>query len=152
MLHAHSVYTGAQALCPLKSTMKPIIPLPPILLIDDDPLVIETLRDLCESMECHRQLHHLDTGSAFDAAADPTLGLIICDYRFPTSSGVSFIEQVRKRGIETPVLFISGTPDSDAVLKAANLKRTAFLSKPFTISRFREAIYGLLELSPSVAA
>lgn len=145
MLRGYPCRSGAHPLCSLKAIMKPIIPLPPILLIDDDPLVIETLRDLCESMACHRQLHHLDTSSAFDAAADPSLGLIICDYRFPTSSGISFIEQVRKRGTETPVLFISGTPDSDAVLKAAKLKRTAFLSKPFTISRFREAIYGLLE-------
>lgn len=119
--------------------------LPPILLIDDDPLVLETLKDLCASMDCKRQVHHLDTRNAFEAAADPDIGLIICDYRFPYSSGVSFIEQVRQRGIETPVLFISGAPDSDAVLKAAALPRTGFLSKPFTIQRFRDAIRALLD-------
>jgi FixJ family two-component response regulator len=119
--------------------------LPPILLIDDDPLVLETLKDLCASMDCKRQVHHLDTHNAFEAAADPDIGLIICDYRFPYSSGVSFIEQVRQRGIETPVLFISGAPDSDAVLKAAVLPRTGFLSKPFTIQRFRDAIRALLD-------
>jgi FixJ family two-component response regulator len=119
--------------------------LPPILLIDDDPMVLETLKDLCASMDCHRQVHHLDTTSAFDAAADPDIGLIVCDYRFPYTSGVTFIEQVRRRGIETPVLFISGAPDSDAVMKAAILPRTAFLSKPFTIQRFRDAITGLLD-------
>jgi FixJ family two-component response regulator len=111
-------------------------------------MVLETLKDLCASMDCKRQVHHLDTTSAFEAAADPDIGLIICDYRFPYTSGVSFIEQVRLRGIETPVLFISGSPDSDAVLKASLLPRTAFLSKPFTIQRFREAITKLLT-SPS---
>jgi len=121
--------------------------LPPILLIDDDPLVLETLKDLCASMDCKRQVHHLDTRNAFEAAADPDIGLIICDYRFPYSSGVSFIEQVRQRGIETPVLFISGAPDSDAVLKAAVLSRTGFLSKPFTIQRFRDAIRALLDVA-----
>jgi hypothetical protein len=118
--------------------------LPPILLIDDDPLVLETLKDLCESMDCRRQIHHLDTASAFDAAADPEIGLIVCDYRFPYTSGVSFIEQVRSRGIITPVLFISGAPDSNAVMRASLLPHTAFLSKPFTIQRFRDAIRGLL--------
>jgi len=118
--------------------------LPPILLIDDDPLVLETLKDLCESMDCRRQVLHLDTTNAFEAAADPEIGIIICDYRFPYTSGVSFIEQVRRRGIETPVLFISGAPDSEAVMKASLLPRTAFLSKPFTIDRFREAIISLL--------
>ena len=119
--------------------------LPPILLIDDDPLVLETLKDLCESMDCRRQVHHLDTANAFEAAADPEIGLIVCDYRFPYASGVTFIEQVRRRGIATPVLFISGAPDSDAVMKASLLPRTAFLSKPFTIQRFRDAITSLLD-------
>ena len=84
------------------------ISLPPILIIDDDPLVLETLGDLCASMDCKRQVHRLDTKSAFDAAADPDIGLIVCDYRFPNASGIAFIEQVRRRGVETPVLFISG--------------------------------------------
>jgi len=119
--------------------------LPPILLIDDDPMVLETLKDLCTSMDCKRQVHHLDTTSAFDAAADPEIGLIVCDYRFPYTSGVTFIEQVRRRGVETPVLFISGAPDSDAVMKASILPRTSFLSKPFTIQRFRDAITSLLD-------
>ena len=122
----------------------PLDSLPPILLIDDDPLVLETLKDLCESLHCRRQVHHLSTASAFEAAADPGLGLIVCDYRFPGVSGVTFIEQVRRRGIQTPVLFISGAPDSTAVLNASKLPRTAFLGKPFTISRFREAILSLL--------
>ncbi|MEI8294289.1 MAG: response regulator [bacterium] len=122
--------------------------LPPILLIDDDPLVLETLKDLCASMDCQRHIQHLDTTTAFEAAADPEIGLIVCDYRFPYTSGVSFIEQVRRRGIETPVLFISGSPDSEAVLKASLLPRTAFLSKPFTIQRFRNAITDLLSPGP----
>lgn len=86
----------------------------------------------------------LDTGAAFDAVADPSIGLIVCDYRFPNASGVSFIGEVRQRGIETPVLFISGTPDTDAVLVASQIRNTAFLGKPFTIQRFREGITRLL--------
>ena len=48
----------------------PLDSLPPILLIDDDPLVLETLKDLCESLHCRRQVHHLSTASAFEAAAE----------------------------------------------------------------------------------
>jgi hypothetical protein len=135
-----------------KAAMEKHLKLPPILLIDDDPLVLETLRDLCESMHSKRQVRHLDTASAFEAAADPGIGLIVCDYRFPHSSGIAFIDQVRRRGIETPVLFISGTPDTAAVLSAACMPHTAFLAKPFTISRFREAILGLLNETPAVHA
>ena len=77
---------------------------------------------------------------------DPECGLIVCDYRFPGDSGVDFIRAVRQRGVTTPVLFISGTPDAEAVLGAAGLANTAFLGKPFTIQRFRAAIGELLGL------
>lgn len=132
--------------------MEKTMSLPPILLIDDDPMVLETLGDLCASMNCKRQIHRLDTTSAFDAAADPEIGLIVCDYRFPNASGIAFIEQVRRRGVETPVLFISGTPDNNAVLAASCIPRAAFLSKPFTIERFRDALMELLKESPLAAA
>ena len=135
--------------------MKPMtkkISLPPILIIDDDPLVLETLGDLCASMDCKRQVHRLDTKSAFDAAADPDIGLIVCDYRFPNASGIAFIEQVRRRGVETPVLFISGTPDNNAVLAASCISKAAFLAKPFTIDRFRSALLDLLKEPSCVEA
>ncbi len=118
--------------------------LPPILIVDDDPDVLCTLRALTESMNTVRLMLRLDPSSAEEAATDPAIGLIICDYRFPNASGIDFIEGLRKRGIRTPVLFISGTPDSDAVLQASRIEHSGFLGKPFSITRFREAIFALL--------
>jgi len=119
---------------------------PPVLVIDDDPHVLRTLEALCGSMHSPHLALRSSTETALDAAMDPSLGLIVCDYRFPGDSGVSFIRSVRQRGVKTPVLFISGTPDADAVLGAADLENTAFLGKPFTIQRFRAAIGELLGL------
>jgi len=118
--------------------------LPPILVIDDDPAVLSTLRDLGQSMNSLRLVLHLDPSTAAEAAADPTIGLIVCDYRFPRASGVTFIEDLRKRGIQTPVLFISGSPDSSAVIRASQIEHTSFLGKPFSFARFRDAIASLL--------
>ena len=131
-----------------KTTVEqPVAQLPPILVIDDDPAVLSTLRDLGQSMNSLRLVLHLDPATAAEAAADPTIGLIVCDYRFPRASGVNFIEGLRKRGIMTPVLFISGSPDSSAVLRACQIERAAFLGKPFSFSRFRDAINDLLDLA-----
>lgn len=118
--------------------------LPPVLVIDDDPHVLRTLEALCGSMHSPRLTLRGSTDTALEAAMDPECGLIVCDYRFPGDSGVEFIRSVRQRGIRTPVLFISGTPDAEAVLGAADLANTAFLGKPFTIQRFRAAIGRLL--------
>lgn len=127
------------------ATEKAAVPkLPPVLVIDDDPHVLRTLEALCESMNSPHLTLRGGTDTALDAAMDPDCGLIVCDYRFPGDSGVEFIRTVRKRGVMTPVLFISGTPDAEAVLGAAGLANTAFLGKPFTIQRFRSAIGQLL--------
>jgi DNA-binding NtrC family response regulator len=118
--------------------------LPPVLVIDDDPHVLRTLEALCGSMHSPHLTLRSSTDTALEAAMDPGCGLIVCDYRFPGDSGVDFIRSVRQRGVDTPVLFISGTPDAEAVLGAAGLPNTAFLGKPFTIQRFRSAIWKLL--------
>jgi DNA-binding NtrC family response regulator len=118
--------------------------LPPVLVIDDDPHVLRTLEALCASMHSPHLTLRADTSTAMEAAMDPACGLIVCDYRFPGDSGVAFIRTVRQKGVRTPVLFISGTPDAEAVLGAAGLPDTAFLGKPFTIQRFRAAIGELL--------
>ena len=127
------------------TTEKPTAPkLPPVLVIDDDPHVLRTLEALCGSMHSPHLTLRGSTDTALEAAMDPACGLIVCDYRFPGDSGVEFIRTVRQRGVKTPVLFISGTPDAEAVLGAAALPQTAFLGKPFTIQRFRAAIGELL--------
>jgi len=119
--------------------------LPPILLIDDDPHVLTTLQRLGESLNSLRLVLHLDPGTATNAVADPTIGLIVCDYRFPNASGVAFMESVRQRGISTPVLFISGSPDSGAVVRSCAIRHSAFLQKPFTLRTFRDALFHLLD-------
>lgn len=121
--------------------------LPPVLVIDDDPHVLRTLEALCGSMHSPHLTLRGSTDTALEAAMDPACGLIVCDYRFPGDSGVEFIRAVRQRGVKTPVLFISGTPDAEAVLGAAGLPHTAFLGKPFTIQRFRAAIGELLGMN-----
>lgn len=118
--------------------------LPPVLVIDDDPHVLRTLEALCGSMHSPQLTLRGSTDTAMEAAMDPDCGLIVCDYRFPGDSGVEFIRTMRQKGVKTPVLFISGTPDAEAVLGAAGIADTAFLGKPFTIQRFRSAIAELL--------
>lgn len=123
------------------------VKIPPVLVIDDDPHVLRTLEALCGSMQSPHLTLRASTDSAMEAAMDADCGLIVCDYRFPGDSGVDFIRSVRRKGVMTPVLFISGAPDAEAVLGAAGLPRTAFLGKPFTIQRFRTAIGELLGMT-----
>jgi DNA-binding response OmpR family regulator len=118
-------------------------PLPPTVLIDDDPDVLASLTEVfrawpCPSVVCHE--------SPFDAGADAfEAGLVVCDYRFPGASGVEWIREMRERGCRTPVLLLSGAPDQGAVLEASGLDACRFLAKPFSLDQLGGALRGLLE-------
>jgi FixJ family two-component response regulator len=54
------------------------------------------------------------------------------------------MRDMRKRGVSAPVLFISGTPDTLAVLQSAGISDTYFLGKPFSTGDFSQALSALL--------
>lgn len=118
-------------------------PLPPIVLIDDDPDVLSSLGEVFRAWPCPRVVCH---ESPFEAGADVReAGLVVCDYRFPGASGVEWIRGLRGNGCRTPVLLLSGSPDHGAVLEASGLDTCRFLAKPFSLDQLARALKGLLE-------
>lgn len=111
-----------------------------LLVIDDDPSVLQTLQRVAK----FSQIGHVAVcGSAGEAETElekNTFDMIVCDYRLLADNGVKFIAKMRERGVGTPVLFISGAPDTQGVLEATQMGRTDFLAKPFSLSDFRERV------------
>lgn len=66
--------------------------------------------------------------------------LVISDLKMPEIDGLSFIEKARDKGLNDPVLMISGFAEKDDVLKAQNLHVDGFLEKPFEPEKLRKAI------------
>jgi CheY-like chemotaxis protein len=113
-----------------------------VVVIDDDPLVLEATAGLLRSWGCQ-----VVTAETYSAALDQLVGmsrrpdLIICDYRLSEgSTGIDVIEGLRSV-YEIPALLISGDPlipDAD--------ERTGsgycLLQKPLDATRFRAALVG----------
>jgi len=89
-----------------------------------------------------RQLirYHLqDTSLLITSAEDSLTGLakastgfdiILCAYHMPVLDGPSFVEQLRSRGITTPVILLAHDADDAASQRLSHLSNVALLIKP----------------------
>ena len=110
-----------------------------VVVIDDDPLVLEATRGLLRSWGCSvvaadsysAALRHL---SKVDRRPD----LIVCDYRLSTGlNGVDAIEGLRST-FEIPALLISG--DAGSPPGSSAVDRYSLLHKPVDAEKFRAAL------------
>jgi DNA-binding NtrC family response regulator len=101
-----------------------------ILLVEDDPSTSALLGGWLERMGATV----VDTASV--EAAERALGegsfeLIISDVHLPGNSRLEWVERVLQRGpMPPPLLLLSGNPELETALKAANLPVAGYLVKP----------------------
>ena len=113
-----------------------------VVVIDDDPLVLEATAGLLSSWGCQ-----VVTAGSYGAALEKLVGigrrpdLIICDYRLSDeNNGIDVIQGLRSV-YEIPALLISGDP----LLPGDGQKpgnSYCLLQKPLDAARFRAALVG----------
>ena len=100
-------------------------------LIDDDAAFRRSLVFLLESMGWTVASH----ASAEDfLAATPEPGATAClvlDIRMPMMSGLELQQQLRQRGWQAPIVFITGHGDVELAVQAMKNGACDFLEKPF---------------------
>lgn len=73
--------------------------------------------------------------------------LIISDMMMPKMDGLSFLKCIRKDGIFTPVLMITGFGTIESAVEAMKLGASDYIMKPFSFDTLKRAIEGLLPKS-----
>lgn len=110
-----------------------------VFVLDDDPSVCASLESLLGS-EGH-DVHVFGTAEAFIAAERPDLpGCMVLDVRLRRESGLEVQRELGRRGIDLPVVFITGhgdVPMSVAAMKAGAIE---FLLKPFRDQDLLDAV------------
>ncbi len=119
-----------------------------LLLIDDDPLVLNTTQAVLENLGYHALVAH-DGQQAMDVfmAAPDDIALVITDLVMPGMGGVELVKRMRCRRPELPVIYLTGY-DSLSVLQASTEDSTEpLLHKPCCVSRLSREICNSLNAS-----
>ena len=125
-----------------------------VLIVDDEPPVIEVLKDFFRQF---RHAHSYETESARDGAEALIVllrgqfDLILLDMHMPRMGGLELLKQVRGLGVKVPVIMITANADTRAAAEALSGGVFAYIPKPFDI-RHLDHLVALAVSSGSSAA
>jgi FixJ family two-component response regulator len=101
-----------------------------VFVVDDDAAVRDSLRWLMDSVGL--RVVPFDSGEAFlDAVTPDREGCVLLDLRMPGLSGLEVHAQLRERGVELPVIVVSGHGDVPMAVRALKSGVVDFIEKPF---------------------
>lgn len=103
---------------------------PTIHVVDDDQAVRESIEWLIESVGLNIQTY----GSAnefLDNYSEDSLGCLILDVRMPGISGLDLQHILAERGIDMPIVFVTGHGDVPMAVRALKNGAVDFIEKPF---------------------
>lgn len=119
-----------------------------ILLVEDEPGLVFTLTDRLES-EGYEVEHAGDGDQGYEMALDEDFDVIILDIMLPGRNGFDVCRDLRKEGMETPILML--TARGQVADKVVGLKLGAddYLTKPFETIELLARIEALLRRAAS---
>jgi two-component system response regulator TtrR len=121
-----------------------------VYVVDDDEAVRDSLRWLLEAN--HYQVSCFARAEEFLASYEPTrTACLILDVRMPGMSGLELQEQLVARGVNLPILFITG--HGDVPMAVATMKKGAvdFIEKPFNEADLRASVERMLAAAENEA-
>lgn len=113
--------------------------------VDDDEAMCESIRFLMESVSLN--IETFSSARKFLESYDATrAGCLLLDVRMPEMSGLELQEQLRKRKINIPIIFITGHGDVPMATRAMKAGAVEFLTKPFNDQTLLDSIQNAIEI------
>ncbi len=116
-----------------------------LLLIDDDP---NTLASLSRAFRLagHEATVCNNAARATELIRSQYFDLILSDVVMPGKSGLELLEELKKDGVQTPIVLISGQANIEMAVKATRLGALDFLEKPLTTDKLLVTVENALRL------
>jgi two-component system, LuxR family, response regulator FixJ len=118
---------------------------PTVYIVDDDQATRKSLRWLVETLGVPVKTFHCAV--SFLDAYDPSQpGCLVLDVMMPGMSGLELQQELRQRGIDIPVIVLTGYGDVASAVRALKNGAVEFLEKPFNDEVLLEQIRRALTL------
>jgi DNA-binding NtrC family response regulator len=117
-----------------------------LLLIDDDP---STLASLSRAFRLagHEATVCDNANRAIELLQSQHFDLILSDVVMPGKTGMELLEELKKSGLQTPIVLISGQANIEMAVKATRLGALDFLEKPLTTDKLLLTVDNALKLT-----
>lgn len=100
-----------------------------VLIVDDDPEFLKAMRKMFEKSGYSVALAG-DGQEALDALAKDSFDLIISDVRMPHLNGIELMEEISRKRLDIPVIFITGYGEVESYMDLMNLGAYEYINKP----------------------
>jgi DNA-binding NtrC family response regulator len=117
-----------------------------LLLVDDDP---NTLASLSRAFRLagHEATVCDNAARAIDLLSSEPFDLILSDVVMPGKSGLELLEDLKKAGVKTPIVLISGQANIEMAVKATKLGALDFLEKPLSTDKLLVTVENALRIT-----
>ena len=125
-------------------------PEPIVYVIDDDDAVRQSLEFLLKTAGISAR--GFDSAKAFlDILPAIKSGCIITDVRMPEITGIDLLRRLKEKGLDVPVIVITGHGDISLAVEAMKIGAVDFLEKPFDDDLLLAAVRSALNTEAGAA-
>ncbi|MEA3497508.1 MAG: response regulator transcription factor [Campylobacterota bacterium] len=117
-----------------------------ILLVEDDPVLGETIQELLES-ENYIVSWVTDGQLALTQTYETSFDIFLLDLNIPFINGLELLDELRKSGDKTPAIFITANIDIESMKKGFSVGADDYLKKPFDVDELLIRIEVVLKKS-----
>ena len=117
-----------------------------LLIVDDDP---NTLASLSRAFRLagHEATVCDNAARVVELLRTESFDVILSDVVMPGRSGLELLEDLKKAGVKTPIVLISGQANIEMAVKATKLGALDFLEKPLSTEKLLVTVENALRLS-----
>ena len=117
-----------------------------ILLLEDDYLYRVSIAEFLEGL--NYQVDTFEDGQeALDAIYDKQYSVLLLDIRVPTIDGFAVLKEIRKYGINTPVIVLTSLTDIEDLSLGYELGCSDYIKKPFELKELKYRLEFLIKNS-----
>jgi CheY-like chemotaxis protein len=117
-----------------------------ILLVDDEPDIIEVIQDRLEAYGCTVTT----AGTGLEALKKLSLQKfdgVFLDVKMPEMGGIEALEEIRKKDEKIPVIIITSSSSREAAIEALAKGANEYLLKPFEWAELKTKIQKVFDIS-----
>jgi DNA-binding response OmpR family regulator len=115
-----------------------------ILLVDDDEALLETYKTMLE-IDGYKVYDAISPYKALQIIKQQDIQLAILDYNLPQMNGAQLGHLIKKAKDSTMIMFISGNPEINELVKYVDYRVFSVLKKPFELSLLTQTVNNIVD-------